>query len=149
GRSRILRQLVTESLLLALISAGAGLLLAHWGTPILVRLLTPSDEPAKLAAGIDLRLLAFTSFLLLLTVLICGVLPALRLAGTDMHTALKRGARLAGAESRWARKVLLASQVALSFVLVIGAVLFTRTLVNLMSSYLGFSPTSVLVTRVV
>jgi putative ABC transport system permease protein len=88
GRSRILQQLITESLLLALVSAGAGLLLAHWGTPILVRLLTPSGEPAKLATGIDLRLFAFTSFLSLLTVLICGLLPALRLAGTDMHIQL-------------------------------------------------------------
>ncbi len=148
GRGRILQQLITESLLLALASAGMGLLFAHWGTPILVRLLTPSSEPAKLATGINLRLLAFTSLLSLLTVLICGLLPAFRLAGTDMHTALKNGTRLAGARSGLVRKVLVASQVALSLVLVIGAVLFTRTLVNLVSSYLGFKPSSVLVTRI-
>ena len=146
GRGRILRQLITESLLLALVSAGVGLLLAHWATPILVRLLTPSGEPAMLATGINLRLLAFLSFLSLLTVLICGVLPALRLSGTDMHTTLKSGTRLRGAGSGRIRKVLVASQVALSLVLVVGAVLFTRTLVNLVSSYLGFNPNSVLVT---
>ncbi len=148
GRGRIVQQLMTESLLLALLSAGVGLLFAHWGTPILVRLLTPSSEPAKLATGIDLRLLAFTSLLSLLTVLICGLLPALRLAGTDMHTALKNGARIAGAGAGLVRKVLVGSQVALSLVLVVGAVLFTRTLVNLMSSYLGFSANSVLVAQI-
>jgi predicted permease len=148
GRGRILQQLITESLLLALLSAGAGLLFAHWGTPILVRLLTPSGEPARLATGLNLRLLAFTSLLSLLTVLICGLLPGLRLAGADMYTALKNGARLTGGGTGRARKILVASQVALSLVLVIGAVLFTRTLVNLMSSYLGFNPSSVLVTRI-
>lgn len=148
GRGRILQQLITESLLLALASAGMGLLFAHWGTPILVRLLTPSSEPAKLATGMNLRLLAFTSLLSLLTVLICGLLPAFRLAGTDMHTALKNGTQLTGARSGLVRKVLVVSQVALSLVLIIGAVLFTRTLVNLGSSYLGFKPSSVLVTRI-
>jgi putative ABC transport system permease protein len=148
GRGRILQQLFTESLLLALAAAGVGLLFAHWGTPILVRLLTPSGEPAKLATGVDLRLLAFTSFLSLLTVLICGLLPALRLAGTDMHTALKNGTRLTGGGSGRVRKVLVASQVALSLVLVVGAVMFTRTLLNLVSSYMGFNPSGVLVTRI-
>ncbi len=148
GRSRILRQLITESFLLALVSAGAGLLFARLGTPLLVWLLTPSDEPAKLVTGIDLRLLALTSLLSFLTVLICGVLPALRLAGTDMHSSLKNGARLARAGSGRARKILVTSQVALSFVLIVGAVLFTRTLVNLMSSYLGFNPNSVLITKI-
>ncbi|MGA8030032.1 MAG: ABC transporter permease [Bryobacteraceae bacterium] len=148
GRGRILQQIITESLLLALLSAGVGVLFAQWGTPILVRLLTPSSDPAKLATGIDPRLLAFTSLLSLLTVLICGLLPALRLAGTDMHTAIKTGTRFTGAGSGRVRKVLVASQVALSLVLVVGAVLFTRTLLNLMSSYLGFKPSSVLVTRI-
>ncbi len=148
GRGRILQQLITESLLLVLLSAGLGLLFAHWGTPILVRLLTPFSEPAKLATAIDPRLLAFTSLLSLLTVLICGLFPALRLTATDMHTVLKNGARLAGTRSGRVRKVLVASQIALSMVLVVGAVLFTRTLMNLVSSYLGFNPSSVLVTRI-
>jgi putative ABC transport system permease protein len=148
GRSRILQQLMTESLLLALLSAGAGLLLAHWMTPVLVRLLTPSSAPAELATGIDLRLLLFTGLLALFTVVICGLYPAFRLSGADMHTGLKNGARLTGGGSRLARKVLVASQVALSLVLVLGAVLFTRTLVNLMGSYLGFNPDSVLVSQI-
>ncbi len=134
--------------MLALLAAGIGVLFSYWGTPILVRLLAPSAEPAKLATGIDSRLLGFTSILSLLTVLICGVLPGLRLADTDMHTALKSGTHRSGTQSGLARKVLVSSQVAMSLVLIIGAVLFTRTLVNLMSSNLGFDPTRVLVTQI-
>ncbi len=147
-RGRILQQLITESLLLALTAAAIGVLFAYWGTPILVRLLAPSAEPAKLATKVDLRLLGFTSLLSLLIVLVCGLLPGLRLAGTDIHTALKTGVSLTGGQSGLLRKVLVSSQVALSLVLVIGAVLFTRTLVNLMSSRLGFNPTRVLVTQI-
>jgi predicted permease len=147
GRQRIVQQLVTESLLLAIFSATGGLLFAHWTTPILVRLLTPSAQPAKLAVGIDIRLLTFTALLTLVTVVICGLLPAFRLAGKDMQTALKSGKRLMGNGNGSLRKALVVSQIALSLVLVIGAVLFARTLTNLMSSYLGFKPSDVLVTR--
>ena len=111
-------------------------------------LLAPSNEPARLATGIDLRLLAFTSLLSLLTVLVCGLLPALRLSRTDVHTVIKSDARLRTAGSGRMTKALVASQVALSLMLVVGALLFTRTLVNLLSSYLGFNPNSVLVARV-
>lgn len=148
GKGRILQQLMTEGLLLALISAGAGLFLAHWGIPLLVRLLTPSTAPAQLATGIDLRLLAFTSCLSFFTVLVCGLLPGLRLAGTNTQMALKNGPRLTDSGSGRLRKVLVASQVALSFMLIIGAVLLASTLVNLMASYLGFNPSDVLVTRI-
>ncbi len=148
GRRRVLQQLVTESVLLVMVSAGVGLLIAHWATPMLVRLLTPASEPAQLVTALDMRLLTFTGILALLTVVICGVLPALRLAGRDIHTALKNGTRLAGGKNGWTKQILVASQIALSLVLVTGAVLFTRTLVNLISSYLGFNPASVLVTRI-
>ena len=147
GRRRVLQQLITESVLLAIVSAGVGLLIARWATPILIRLLTAASEPAELVITLDVRLLAFTGMLALLTVVICGVLPALRLAGTDMHTALKNGTRLSEGKSGWTKQILVASQLALSLVLVIGAVLFTRTLENLVSSYLGFNPSHVLVTR--
>jgi hypothetical protein len=130
-----------------MVSAGVGLLIAHWATPMLVRLLTPASEPAQLVTALDIRLLTFTGILALLTVVVCGVLPAFRLAGTDMHTALKNGTRLTEGKNGRTKQVLVVSQIALSLVLVIGAVLFTRTLVNLISSYLGFNPASVLVTR--
>ena len=147
GRRRVLQQLFTEGVLLAMASAGVGLLIAHWATPMLVRLLTPASEPAQLVTALDIRLLTFTAMLTLLTVVVCGVFPALRLAGTDVHTALKNGTRLSEGKNGRTKQVLVASQLALSLVLVIEAVLFTRTLVNLVSSYLGFDPARVLVTR--
>lgn len=149
GRGRILQQLATEGLLLAAVSAGVGLLFAHWGTPVFVQLLTPSTAPAKLPVGLDPRLLVFTAALLFFTVLICGLWPALRLSGTDMHAAIKSGMRLGKMRHGGPRKALVAFQVALSLVLVVGAVLFTRTLENLASSSLGFHPNKVLVTRAV
>lgn len=147
-RRRILQQLITESVLLAFLAASLGLLLARLGTPLLVRLLAPSNQPARLATGIDLRLLVFTSLLSLLTVLVSGLIPAFRLARTDMHATLKSGARLTGSGSEWVRRALVGAQIALSLVLVTGAILFSRTLVNLMSSRLGFDPSSVFVARI-
>lgn len=148
AKGRILQQLVTESSLLALTSAGVGLAFAHWGAPFLVRLLTPISESAKLATGIDIRLLAFMFVLSLLTVLICGLIPATQLARTDMHTTLKGGTRFTSGSTGRVRKILVASQVAFSTVLIIAAILFTRTLVNLVSTNLGFNPRGVLVTRI-
>lgn len=146
GGARIQQQLVTESVLLAVSGAIGGLLVAHWATPVLVRWLAPSTQPAELTTGINLRLLAFTMLLTLLTVLICGLLPAVRLAGSDMHIAVRSGARSMGLGGL--RKVLVGSQIALSLMLLVGAGLFTRTLVNLLSSYVGFKANRVLVTRV-
>ncbi|HEX4167903.1 MAG TPA: ABC transporter permease, partial [Bryobacteraceae bacterium] len=147
SRARVWRQLITESLLLGIISASVGLLLAHWAAPVLVRLLAPSSDPVKLATGIGPRLLAFTGSLALLTVLVCGILPAFRLSGPNIHAVFKNGGRLTRGGG-FARKTLVALQIALSLVLVVGAVLFTRTLLNLMSSSLGFHPNEVLVTHV-
>ncbi len=148
ARTRVLRQLITESLLLAAAATLCGLLIAHWAVPLLTRFLTPSAEPARLATGIDLRLLAFTLLLGGLTLLVCGVLPAFRLSGTSVDRAFQSGARLTGASRGGTRKLLAAFQVSLSFVLVIGGLLFIRTLLNLLSSGLGFRPNHVLVTRV-
>jgi predicted permease len=147
GKARVLQQFLTESFLLATLSALAGLLVAHWATHVLVGLLTPSSDPASLITTIDLRLLAFTFLLTLVTVIVCGLLPAVRLASSDVYTSLKNGRRLTASGSGRARKILITAQVALSLVLVIGAGLFARTLANLLSSYLGFNPANVLITK--
>ena len=147
GRKRVLQQLITESVLLGLISAVLGLLIAQGTTPILVRMLAPSHEHTEVVTALDLRLLAFTGSVALVTVVLCGILPSLRLVGTNAFAALKSGTRLTGSKSGWSKKALVASQMALSLVLVVCAVLFTRTLVNLLASQLGFDPVHVLVTR--
>ncbi len=147
GRARIFQQFLTESAVLAILSAVAGLLIAHSVTPMFIGLLTPSSDPASLITTIDLRLLAFTSFLTLVTVVSCGLFPAIRLAKSDVYTSLKGGLRVTEGAGAMTRKSILVAQIALSLVLVIGGGLFTRTLVNLMSSNLGFNPRSLLVAR--
>ncbi len=133
--------------MLAILSSVAGLLVAHAVTPLLIGLLNPSSDPASLITTIDLRLLAFTSFLTVVTVIFCGLFPAIRQAKEDMYTSLKSGRRLTGGAGAQARKFILVAQIALSLVLVVAAGLFTRTLLKLMSSDLGFNPRGVLVAR--
>jgi predicted permease len=147
GRGRIFQQFLMESSLLATVSAVCGVLLAYGVTPLLIGLLTPTSDPAALITTMDVRLLAFTSFLTLVTVVFYGLFPAIRLAKLDMNASLKGGLRLTEGAGAQARKFILVAQIALSLALVIGAGLFTRTLVNLMSSYTGFRPQGVLVAR--
>lgn len=147
GRGRIFQQLLTESTLLAILAASAALLVAQRLTPLLIGLLTPSSDPASLVTTMDLRLFGFSSFLMLLTVVLCGFFPAIRLAKADMYTSLRNSRHLTGGGGVRTRKFLLAGQVALTLVLVIGAGLFARTLVNLLSSDTGFKPRSVLIAR--
>jgi predicted permease len=147
GRLRVLQQLMTESTLLAAVAAAFGILIARWTTPLFVRMLTSSSQPAELAIGMDVRLLAYAGFLTLITVTTSGLIPAFHSAKADTAAALKSGGRMTGEKSRRQRKLLVAAQIALSLVLVIGAALFGRTLTNLLSEKPGFEPRQVLVTR--
>ncbi len=147
GRQRITQQLTTENVLLGLAATALGVLIAHWAAPIFVHMLTPSSEPAELAIGLDARLLAFAGLTALVTVVVSGLLPALHLARTDTIGPLKSGRRLASGNSGVQRRFLVAAQIALSLVLVVGAALFSRTLANLLSSQLGFEPAKVFAAR--
>ncbi len=146
GRKRILQQLITESILLVSISTVIGALIAYWATPIFVRMLTPSSDPAELAIGFDLRLFAFAGSVALATIVISVLIPAFNLARTDTFAALRSGTRLTRGNNRL-RRILVAAQIALSLVLVVGATLFSRTLGNLLSSPLGFQPANVITAR--
>ena len=147
GRARVLQQLMTESILLAFVATAFGILIAYWTAPLFIRMLTSSREPAELAVGLDARLLAYAGFLALVTVALSGILPAFHSARADCFAALKSGGRITGKRSGRQRKLLVAAQIALSLVLVIGAVLFGRTLTNLLSAEPGFEPRDVLVAR--
>ncbi len=147
GRARVLQQLMTESILLAFVATAFGILIAYWTAPLFIRMLTSSREPAELAIGLDARLLAYAGFLALVTVALSGILPAFHSARADCFAALKSGGRITGKRSGRQRKLLVAAQIALSLVLVIGAVLFGRTLTNLLSAEPGFEPRDVLVAR--
>jgi predicted permease len=136
GRPRIVRQVVTESLLLSVIGGAIGLLLARWGTTFLGSYLAQADSP--LALEPDGRVLVFTIAVSLLAGLLAAVAPALRLGRDDLVTAIKNDSgRMAGSRLRL-QPALVAAQVALSVLLLAGAGLFGRTLRNLRSLDLGF-----------
>jgi predicted permease len=143
--ARLFRQLLTESVLLACFGGALGILFASWASQALLAWVSAASEPLPLDVAPDARVLAFTFFVSLATALFFGTLPALRAARVELIGALKagRGGASLGARSRLTR-VLVVSQIALSFVLLIGAGLFLRTLVNLTRVNTGFKEKNVL-----
>lgn len=146
GRWRLIRQLLTESLLLATLGGAVGVLFAFWGKNALVAL--TDRETGLLPNGVELslnwRVLVFTLAVSLLTGVLFGFVPAWRATTSDLSTALKQGGRTTGRVSRLS-KGLLVVQVALSALLLVGAGLFIRTLYNLQRVKLGFNPENILV----
>lgn len=137
GRGRLMRQLIVESLLLAVLGGAGGCLLAVWGGNLLVRALP--DEQA-LTLHLDLRLLAFSTAAALATALLCGLVPAFQSTNPRLLPALRDGGNTA-VGTRHAgrfRSGLVAGQFALSLLLLFAAFLFTRTLANLQKLNPGF-----------
>ncbi|HEX8188384.1 MAG TPA: ABC transporter permease [Pyrinomonadaceae bacterium] len=145
SRWRLLRQLLTETLLLALAGGGAGLLLAQWGVDALVAL-NPGDLPAAQKIGLDARVLAFSLGLSALTGFVFGIVPALQLSKTDVTRALKEGGRGGGEgrERARLRGAFVVSQVALSLVLLVGAGLLLNSFYRLLRTSPGFDPQNLL-----
>jgi putative ABC transport system permease protein len=146
GRGRIIRQLMTESLLLALLGTLGGLLLAQWGGRLLVRLISTAGNPVHVDLSLDWRSLAFTAGITVLTVLLFGLAPAVRATRVKASLALAaeaRGSRQDSARPRLGR-MLVAGQIALSLVLLVGTGLFLSTLHNLLTVDLGFDRTNIL-----
>lgn len=139
ARGRIIRQLLTESVLLAMIGGALGLLLAQWGTHALAKLVVSSHLSIDLDLHPEARIFAFTAALCLLTGLLFGLMPAFQAAKVSLTAALKEGSAEAGNSLGRFRlgKALVVSQVALSLVLLVGAGLFVRTLRNLKSQDFG------------
>jgi predicted permease len=145
GRGRLVRQLLTESLVLALAGATLGMLFAAWAGKVLVTMVPHGDEPLLLNVSSDGRVLGFTLLVSLATALLCGLAPALRATRVALGSSLKeaRGSVASTSRTRLAR-ALIVSQVVLSLVLLIGAGLFLRTLVNLSNVDTGFNKENVL-----
>jgi putative ABC transport system permease protein len=148
GRARITRQFLTESLLLAVVGGGMGLLLAHWGIG-LVRGLGPSDIPRLDQANIDRSVLWFTSAVALLAGILFGLAPALQFSKPDLNSSLKEGMlTLSGGvgllRARRTRSLLVIAEVALTLLLVVGSGLMIRSLWRLMTVDTGFDPRNVL-----
>jgi predicted permease len=149
GRMRLVRQMFTESLLLASIGGLAGVALAWWGSRLLV--LMASDGPQTLPLDVtpNLRILGFTLLGSMLCALIFGTGPALRAARIQPAAVLKggKGTLRAGAETIFGKAIVL-SQVALSLLLLVGAGLFVRTLINLENVPTGFDQQNVVLFNV-
>jgi putative ABC transport system permease protein len=144
SRGRLVRQLLTESLLLGLAAGAVGLLTALWGVDVLLGL-SPDGLPRATEIKIDGRVLLFTLAISLLTSLIFGLAPALQASRPDLNEALKEGSRgSTGAGGRRLRSVLVAAEVALSLILLIGAGLMTNSFLRLQHVDPGFSPRNIL-----
>ncbi len=145
GRGRIIRQLLTESLLLAGIGGALGLLFAIWSSALLVRMLPQGQVPVTVAVTPDLRVLGFALGLSILTGLLFGVAPAFRSTRISVNNALKQGRDSAGRLPRFdLGKALAVSELALAVPLLVGAGLFIGTLRNLVEQDAGFMPRNVL-----
>ena len=148
SRSRLLRQLLTESLVLAGLGGAAGIVVAWLGAGALLRLLSAGESPLPLPTAPDARLLAFVTLVTLATVVLSGLVPAWQASRSP--AGITRGARgpAAAAPLQRIRSVLVVVQVAMSLVLLTGAGLFLRTIANLRSVDLGFVPEHLLVVDV-
>ncbi len=153
SRSRVIRQLLTESLLLSILGGGLGVVLAAWGTTVLVAM-SPSIllqmSPGLESVGINLRVLSYALGLALATGLLFGLVPAYGTSNPDLNESLKEGGRSFTESSRRhrARGALVVSEFALAVTLLVGAGLMIRTLVHAHQVDLGFNPEHVLTMKV-
>ncbi len=144
---RLLRQLLTESLLLASLGASFGVALAGAASRWLVSFLVTADDPVALDTGLDWRVLSFSLAVALITSMLFGLLPALRAVrsgGSGTPLAVRNST--ATRDRSLARRVLVVVQIALSLVLLAGALLFGRSLFNLLNGDMGFRAEHVLIT---
>jgi predicted permease len=151
SRWRIVKQLLTESLLLAFLGGAVGLLLASWSSGLLLAALASGKNtfsagaPLSISAPLDLRIVGFTALVSLVAAIVFGLAPAWRATRVDLTPSLKDGRMNSG--SRWFGwgRTLVVTQVAVSLTLLVGAGLFIRTLGNLQAVDLGFQREHVLV----
>jgi predicted permease len=138
-RSRLIRQLLTESLLLSTVGGVLGIGVAYWSKSLL---------PFGQNAPIDVRVVLFVIGVTMLTGILFGLIPAIRTTGVDLAGAMKESSRSVAGGRTWLSKGLLVIQVAMSIVLLIGAGLFLRTLYNLRSVDVGFNANNLLMFRI-
>ena len=140
-RGRLIRQLLTESLLLAFVGGALGLVVGYWGKQLL-------PAPVNQAAMLDWRVLGFVMLVTAVTGIIFGIAPALRATGVNLNDVLKQSGRSVSGSRSALSKSLLVVQVAISLVLLVGAGLFLRTLNNLRQVDVGFNPRNLLLFRI-
>jgi predicted permease len=145
GRWRLVRQHLTESMLLALLGGGAGLLLANWAAGFLSSLPLGTNLPISFNFEPDLRVYVYALVSVLVSTVMVGLIPALRVARYDVNSVLREGGRTAseGRRRHIARNTLVVAQLAGSLLLLIVAGLFVRSLNKAQQTYLGFDPNHV------
>ncbi|HEX5215941.1 MAG TPA: ABC transporter permease [Vicinamibacterales bacterium] len=149
-RGRIVRQLLTESVVLAVLGGLAGMAVARWGSQALLRWASTSAIAIPLEVPLDWRFVGFVGGVSLLTGVIFGAMPALRLSRRELTDAMKAGGRVRGAEERRALpfgKLLIAAQVMLALTLLVGAMLFMRTFQNLLAVDPGYAREQLITAR--
>jgi putative ABC transport system permease protein len=154
GRKRILAQMLTESVLLAIVGAVAGIALAYAGLQALHLVMPPAAGRGQIPhvdwIVINGRVLGFTFLIALFTAVIFGLAPAIQVARSELYESLKEGSRgsTSGRRSHFARSVLIVSEVAFSLLLLVGAGLLVRSFALMMSENLGFNPSKLLTMQV-
>ncbi|MGC2802829.1 MAG: ABC transporter permease [Candidatus Acidiferrum sp.] len=152
GRARVMRQLLTESVMLSALGGTLGVLFAYWGAHAILSFVSSNQtRPLGFAMGIDLRVLGFTIAISLITGILFGMAPAFRSARVDLTPTLKEGEGISAGWARGAGKwvstsnALVVAQVALAMVVLIGAGLLVRTLQNLRNIDVGFDSHNILI----
>ena len=154
GRRRILRQLLTETALLAMIGGAAGIFVAYAGLHLLRAAFPPEggigEIPHAAWIGIDGQVLGFTLAISLLTGILFGFAPAIQIARSELFETLKEGGRgsTGGRRGQFVRSSLVVAEIALSLILLVGAGLLMRSFFLLMSENLGFNPSNVLTMQI-
>lgn len=153
SRGRLISQLLTESILLAAVSGLVGFLIGAWGVRVLLALspgnlprVNAPDHAASIVSALDWQVLAFTFAIALITGVVFGLFPALHISKLDVNSILKEtsGRSGTGLKQNRARSILVASEMALAVILLVGAVLTIRTFVGLSSVQPGFDPHNVI-----
>jgi putative ABC transport system permease protein len=144
SRSRLIRQLLTESMLLALLGGGAGVLLALWGLPLLLSL-SPPEIGAANPVGLNHQVLGFSLVVSLLTGVLFGLAPAFFSSRANPNETLREGERGSSVGKSSARSVLIAAEIAVSLVLLVGAGLMMKSFVKLTRVDPGFNPDRLLI----
>ena len=144
-RARLVRQLVCETVLLALAAGMVAIVVTIWGGGVVRRVLVTAD--LSTTTTVDLRLVAYTALAAALAGIVSGLLPALQSSRPAVSDALRAGARAGGPVRSRTRSILLVTQAALTVVFLVGAVLFVRSLRRIQSLPLGLEPDRVLVVK--
>ena len=147
GRGRIIRQLVTESLVLGVLSIPLGILLAVAGTRLISSAMPPDQVPYYIHWEIDWRSVLYTIVIAVGTALVFGLFPALQISRGNLHETLKEGTRGNSVAKSFLRSALVVAQIAFALVALVGALLFVRTFWNLGAFDVGFDPKPLMTMR--